>query len=401
MCKYKHYLYNVDTGGSENQFCSARILLKCLVKSYSQSSVTGESVITLIRNNGSPTSTTYDDHTEVTSLWRGHSNGQTYTYWQPVIVDLTPYLRDNILTGPGTQSTNVNGTNYKFRIKFHLAPGTAAGYMQIKHFAIMLDNTQPWYKNSSFIHQCTQGMIIGDILEYTTADMTATTSQRQSLLVAGNVGIGTSAPEHKLHVNNGSIYIQTTNDTGLTDQNYGLIVGTIAGQRLQIDQNEIGAFNGTASATLYLQVDMGKTEMRGECEALSFNATSDVRHKENICDLDRALEKICAIRGVNYTFKKDKDKNMHAGILAQEVADIIPEAICKTDDDKWSANYNTLIGYLIESVKTLKAENDAKDAQITILKTSGHNLENTVTHLNNTIENMTNDISAIKASLNM
>ena len=67
---------------------------------------------------------------------------------------------------------------------------------------------------------------------------------------------------------------------------------------------------------------------------------------------------------------------------------------------------------MIESVKTLKAENDelkqnniaendAKDAQITILKTSGHNLENTVTHLNNTIENMTNDISAIKAVLNM
>jgi len=96
----------------------------------------------------------------------------------------------------------------------------------------------------------------------------------------------------------------------------------------------------------------------GNIEATSYTAISDVRHKENICDLDRALEKICSIRGVNFNLKDDDDNNKHAGILAQEVDSIIPEAICKKDDDKWTANYNTFIGYLIESVKTLKKEND-------------------------------------------
>ena len=97
--------------------------------------------------------------------------------------------------------------------------------------------------------------------------------------------------------------------------------------------------------------------------ATSFIATSDARYKENICDLDRALEKICSIRGVNFNFKDDDNDNdsvsqTHAGILAQEVDEIIPEAICKKNDDKWAANYNTFIGYLIESVKTLKSEID-------------------------------------------
>ena len=83
--------------------------------------------------------------------------------------------------------------------------------------------------------------------------------------------------------------------------------------------------------------------------------------------MDRALEKICSIRGVNFNFKDDGNNGdngddsvsqKHAGILAQEVDEIIPEAICKKDDDKWAVNYNTFIGYLIESVKTLKKEND-------------------------------------------
>jgi uncharacterized coiled-coil DUF342 family protein len=117
---------------------------------------------------------------------------------------------------------------------------------------------------------------------------------------------------------------------------------------------------------------------------------------------------------VNFNFKDDSNDNddnvskKHAGILAQEVADIIPEAICKSDDDKWSANYNTFIGYLIESVKTLKKENDdlkqnniEKDEKIGNLNTTVSELKNTVINLNNTIENMTNDISAIKSALNM
>ena len=106
-----------------------------------------------------------------------------------------------------------------------------------------------------------------------------------------------------------------------------------------------------------------KLHVNGNIKGTAFIATSDARHKENICDLDRALEKICSIRGVNFNFKDDDNDNnsvsqKHAGILAQEVHEIIPEAIYKKDHDKWAANYNTFIGYLIESVKTLKKEND-------------------------------------------
>ena len=125
----------------------------------------------------------------------------------------------------------------------------------------------------------------------------------------------------------------------------------------------------------------------GTTSSTIFNATSDMRYKENICDLHDSLNKICSIRGVNYTFKNDDKNKLHAGILAQEVAEIIPEAIDQSCDDKWTANYNTLIGYLIESVKTLKSENDA--------------LKIDQAEKAEKIESMTTDIEAIKSLLNM
>ena len=43
------------------------------------------------------------------------------------------------------------------------------------------------------------------------------------------------------------------------------------------------------------------------------------------------------------------------------------ESVEKNNDDKWSVNYNTIVGYLIESVKELKKENDAYKTTITKL----------------------------------
>ena len=90
----------------------------------------------------------------------------------------------------------------------------------------------------------------------------------------------------------------------------------------------------------------------------SFNATSDIRLKENITDLDNSLEKICNIRGVNYNWINDETKTKTAGVIAQEVLEHIPESINDNNSEKLSVNYNSIIAHLIESVKTLKREID-------------------------------------------
>ena len=117
----------------------------------------------------------------------------------------------------------------------------------------------------------------------------------------------------------------------------------------------------------------------GQVQAVSFNGSSDIRHKENIHELENALEKISSIRGVNFTFIDDDKKCLRAGIIAQEVQSIIPELIDTTDDEKWTANYDGLTPYLIESVKTLSKENETLKTKVNSLETK---MEMIMKHLN-------------------
>ena len=89
-----------------------------------------------------------------------------------------------------------------------------------------------------------------------------------------------------------------------------------------------------------------------------------MRLKENINDLSNSLEKICAIRGVEYNWKEDDTKKLQSGVIAQEVNMIIPEAVNTSDPDKLTVNYNAIIGHLIEAVKTLKQEVDILKSQL-------------------------------------
>ena len=102
----------------------------------------------------------------------------------------------------------------------------------------------------------------------------------------------------------------------------------------------------------------------GTISAASFNATSDLRLKENIHDLSNSLEKICAIRGVEYNWKADEAKKLHTGVIAQEVKEVIPEAVNSENEEKYSVDYNAIIGHLIEAVKTLKQEVDELKGQL-------------------------------------
>ena len=131
-----------------------------------------------------------------------------------------------------------------------------------------------------------------------------------------------------------------------------------------------------------------KLDINGDVQATSFNAVSDIRHKENIFDLENALEKINTIRGVKFNFK-DNDK-IHAGIIAQEVAPIMPELINTDNDDKWSANYDGLIPYLIESVKTLTKNKEDMQHDIEELKRENEELKEKMTKYDLLFEQLLN-----------
>lgn len=151
---------------------------------------------------------------------------------------------------------------------------------------------------------------------------------------------GGSSPNNTLNLNNGNVGIGT-----LTPITTLEVVGDISAS--SINTSSFG----------------GNPTFSGTVTAASFNATSDIRLKENITNLDNSLDKICNIRGVNYNWKNDETKTKTAGVIAQEVLEQIPEAVNDNDSEKLSVNYNSIIAHLIESVKELKREIDELKAK--------------------------------------
>jgi hypothetical protein len=90
-------------------------------------------------------------------------------------------------------------------------------------------------------------------------------------------------------------------------------------------------------------------------------AFSDIRVKDNVEQIEGALDRISHIRGVTYTRTDLEDKERrYGGVIAQEIEAVLPEAIFERDDRK-AVDYNATIGLLIEAIKELKTEvNDLK-----------------------------------------
>ena len=83
--------------------------------------------------------------------------------------------------------------------------------------------------------------------------------------------------------------------------------------------------------------------------------SSDARLKEKVNTLDSALDKVVAIRGINYNLINSPI--VESGVLAQEVQKSIPEVVSSDKNGYLSVNYNGLVPYLIEAVETLNAKN--------------------------------------------
>ena len=85
----------------------------------------------------------------------------------------------------------------------------------------------------------------------------------------------------------------------------------------------------------------------------NITAFSDERLKEDIEDIEDALDKVMQLRGVTYMMPtSSEDRQM--GVIAQEVEPIVPEVVFDSGPYKAVA-YANMVGLLIEAVKELSA----------------------------------------------
>ena len=83
-------------------------------------------------------------------------------------------------------------------------------------------------------------------------------------------------------------------------------------------------------------------------------SSSDIRIKNNVNKIDNALDKLDKISGITYNLINDNKR--HTGLIAQEVQEVIPEAVYTGEDGMLNIAYGNLMGLVIEAIKELRKE---------------------------------------------
>jgi len=179
---------------------------------------------------------------------------------------------------------------------------------------------------------------------------------------ANNIGIGTSSPDAA-----SSLYIQG-NGTGNTTNAWIYIDGAQDSGLKILDGGTMRwmMFNSTGDADkLFIRDEENDTGVYIAQDAQVWTGTSDISLKTDISSISDALSKVNSIRGVNFKWKKYKpdgskpipsrDRN-RIGCIAQEVNEVLPEAVDTSKDGEWGVSYSTLIPLLVEAVKELSAK---------------------------------------------
>lgn len=110
----------------------------------------------------------------------------------------------------------------------------------------------------------------------------------------------------------------------------------------------------------------------------NFFTVSDEKRKKEIDQVSGAVRKLQQIKGVSYKYKEDSLATANAkgkipsaktaGLLAQEVEAVIPEAVQTDDKGNKFMNYNAVIPYLVEAIKAQQTEIETLKTQLASIK---------------------------------
>lgn len=88
----------------------------------------------------------------------------------------------------------------------------------------------------------------------------------------------------------------------------------------------------------------------------NITAYSDVRLKTNIQPISNALDKVKQLSGNVYDRVDTESPLRQAGVIAQEVQAVLPEAVVEDGEGKLGVNYNGVVALLLQAVKELQEE---------------------------------------------
>ena len=103
----------------------------------------------------------------------------------------------------------------------------------------------------------------------------------------------------------------------------------------------------------------------------NITAYSDIRLKDDLQPIEDAVSKVQKLKGVTYIRNDNDDENRQAGLIAQDVELVLPEAVRETEDGTKTVNYNATIALLVESIKEQQTLINRLEKRINTLENNG------------------------------
>ena len=205
-----------------------------------------------------------------------------------------------------------------------------------------------------------------------------------------NVGRGAVYVENNSYdnVDGAGITFRTSSNPGITTTSGGIFAVRSSGNgnRLWVGQgltssganpfyvggnSNVNTATGSANPANYAIEFATNGTITATGDVCAYGTISDRRQKENVLKLENALDKVNQLNG--YTFNYIGKEDRMTGVMAQEVAEVLPEAVFETkafgaEESTMAVRHGNMVGLLIEAIKELTEQNRQMAEEIKQLK---------------------------------
>ena len=178
---------------------------------------------------------------------------------------------------------------------------------------------------------------------------------------AGSLFLGTDNATKATIDSSGNVLVGTSASVGTTPAKLEILGGTGGGRcintkaTVDTSANHITFHNGNGQ--------VGYINTNGTTTA--YNTSSDARLKD-ITGSARGLEVINELNPVSYNWKADGKAD--EGLIAQEVQEIVPNAVSGSEEEMYQMDYSKLVVHLVKAVKEQQTQIEALQSEINLLK---------------------------------